>query len=51
LALLILRHDLFKRRDLIVLRRPAAHPGYMGFDQAALSHAILNLAEQVLIAL
>jgi len=50
LAPLVLRHDLFESRYLIILWRPAAQPGYIVFDQAALCHAILNLAEQVLIA-
>jgi len=45
----ILRRDIFKSRYLIVLGRPAAQPVYIGFDHAALCHAILNLAEQVLI--
>jgi hypothetical protein len=50
LAPLVLRHELFESRYLIILGRPAAQPGYIVFDQASLCHAILNLAEQILIA-
>jgi len=50
LAPLVLRHDLFESRNLIILGGPAAQPGYIVFDQVSLCHAILNLAEQILIA-